>query len=224
VGALLVPYWVRNYRLCGDFDGNSANIYFHNGSAVMAKVTGESSEIWRQKLLDKAAAEFAADPEKYASLTAQNQWKKAQFVQMVKTYPAAAVITHLPNIFNLLPDVPSLLENNRITSSGRGTMAVLRQSGVWAAAQHYLNGRWYLLAGLLPLLIIYAGTLLLALVRLLIWLKNWQWRYLLLFGVLVFYYIWAPGPVISPRYLLPALPMIIFMAVGRKNNKAEKQK
>jgi len=134
------------------------------------------------------------------------------------------VITHLPNIFNLLPDVPSLLENNRITSSGRGTMAVLRQSGVWAAAQHYLNGRWYLLAGLLPLLIIYAGTLLLALVRLLIWLKNWQWRYLLLFGVLVFYYIWAPGPVISPRYLLPALPMIIFMAVGRKNNKAEKQK
>ena len=211
--ALLVPYWVRNAAICGDFDGNTANLYFHNGSAVMAHVTCESSEVWRDRLLAQAADEFASHPEKYPTIKEQNQWKKAQFRAMIKEYPAAFCITHLPNIFNLLPDVPSLLENNHASSTGRGTMAVLRQKGFFAAVDHYLNGRWGMLFYLLPLLILYALTMLLALIQLFLYLKKRDWQAILLFGTLVFYYVWAPGPVISPRYLLPALPMIIFMAV-----------
>ena len=215
-GGLLVPFWVKNHRLCGDFEGNTANIYFHNGSALMARAAGGSSEQWRQELLNKAEAEFAAHPEQYPTIKARNQWKKAQFIAMVKQYPVDALIVHLPNPFNLLPDVPGILENNHITSSGRGTMSVLRQYGFFAAVKHYLDGKYYLLVWMLPLVLIYAFTLLLAGYRLVMYLINWQWRWLLLFGVLVFYYIWAPGPVISPRYLLPGWPMIIFMAVHFK--------
>ena len=218
VGALLIPYWVHNVKLSGDFDGNTANAYFHNGSAILAHATGESSEEWRKRLLAKAEKEFSLHPEKYATLKAQNQWKKAQFRELVKQYPVDAVITHLPNIFNLLPDVPTLLENNRVTTGERGTMAVLRQKGFFAAVNHYLDGRWYILIVLAPLLAVYALTLAAAALRLVIYLVKWQWRWLLIFGVTVFYYIWAPGPVISPRYLLPALPMIILMALHIKNN------
>lgn len=217
VGSLLIPYWVHNVKLSGDFDGNTANAYFHNGSAILARATGESSEVWRKRLLEKAEKEFAAHPEKYSTLKAQNQWKKAQFRELVRQYPADTAITHLPNIFNLLPDVPTMLENNRVTSGERGTMAVLRQKGFFAAVDHYLNGKWYVLIALAPLLAIYALTLAAAALRLVLYLVKWQWRWLLIFGVTVFYYIWAPGPVISPRYLLPALPMIILMALHIKN-------
>ncbi len=212
-GALLMPWWVRNYQLCGDFDGNSANLYFHNGSAILAHATGESSEVWKNRLLSEAEKEFKSKPEKYSSLREQNAWKKARFAELVKKYPRSSVITHLPNIFNLLPDMPTLLENNHITSGERGTMAVLRQKGFFAAVNHYLGGKWYVLFLLMPLFVIHALVLLFAFCQLIKYIKSRQWRYLLLFGVLVFYYIWAPGPVISPRYLLPALPMLIFMAV-----------
>ena len=94
---------------------------------------------------------------------------------------------------------------------------VLRQKGFFAAVDHYLNGKWYVLIALAPLLAIYALTLAAAALRLVLYLVKWQWRWLLIFGVTVFYYIWAPGPVISPRYLLPALPMIILMALHIKN-------
>ena len=211
--ALLVPYWVRNAAICGDFDGNTANLYFHNGSAVMAHATGESSEVWRERLLAQADAEFSAHPEKYPTIKEKNRWKKAQFKAMIKQYPWDFMVTHLPNIFNLLPDAASLLENNHASSSGRGTMAVLRQKGFFAAANFYLNGRWGVIFFLLPLLAVYAFTMILALLQLFLYLKKFDWQAILLFGTLVFYYVWAPGPVISPRYLLPALPMIIFMAV-----------
>ena len=212
-GAVLLPYAVRNWQLCGSFDGNSANLYFHNGSAVLAHATGESSEVWKNRLLEKADKEFKSAPAKYPTLREQNVWKKAQFVQLLKQYPKSAVITHLPNIFNLLPDLPSLLENNHVTTGERGTMAVLRQKGFLAAVDHYLGGKWYMLVLLLPLLALHGIVLLLALCQFVKYIRYWQWRWLLVFGVLVFYYVWAPGPVISPRYLLPALPMLIFMAV-----------
>ncbi|MBO5922984.1 MAG: glycosyltransferase family 39 protein, partial [Lentisphaeria bacterium] len=138
-GAILLPYLHRNYQLCGDFDGNSANLYFHNGSAILAYATGESSEVWKNRLLQKAESEFKLNPEKYPTLREQNAWKKKEFALLIKKHPAASVITHLPNIFNLLPDMPSFLENNHITTGERGTMAVLRQKGFFAAVNHYLN-------------------------------------------------------------------------------------
>ena len=212
-GAILLPYLYRNYTLCGDIDGNSANLYFHNGSAIMAHVTGESSEVWKNRLLQKAETEFNKYPEKYPTLREQNAWKKKEFAALVKKYPRSSIITHLPNIFNLLPDMPSFLENNHITAGERGTMAVLRQKGFFTAVNHYLDGKFYIIFLLIPFFVVHAFTLMFAFLGVLSYIKHWQWRYLLMAGTLVFYYIAAPGPVISPRYLLPALPMLIFMAV-----------
>ena len=213
-GAVLLPYLSRNYRLCGDIDGNSANLFFHNGSAIMAHVTGESSEVWKNRLLQQAETEFKKHPQLYSSLREQNAWKKREFAALIKKYPKAALITHLPNIFNLLPDMPSFLENNHVTAGERGTMAVLRQKGFFAAVDHYLGGKFYIIFFLIPFFAVHALILVFAFCELVKYIKQWQWRWLLVFGVLVFYYILAPGPVVSPRYLLPALPMLIFMAVN----------
>ena len=187
--------------------GLAVSIFIVISAIIMFK------EIMSPLLGEKADKEFKSHPAKYPTMREQNAWKKAQFVQLLKQYPKSAVITHLPNIFNLLPDLPSLLENNHVTSGERGTMAVLRQKGFLAAVDHYLGGKWYMLVLLLPLLALHGIVLLLALCQFVKYIRYWQWRWLLVFGVLVFYYVWAPGPVISPRYLLPALPMLIFMAV-----------
>ncbi len=211
---LLLPWWMHNYRLTGGFEANTANIYFHNGSAVMAAVTGESSELWRDRLIAGAEAEFRAHPERYPTIREQNAWKQRQFAALFRQYPLPALRTHLPHWANLLPDVPTLLENNHVSVSGRGTMAVLRQRGLFAAADYYLDGRWYWLILPLPLLLVTAATYGGAVITLWRWLRLWQWRMLLVFGVLVFYYLWAPGPVISPRYALPALSFLTVMAAG----------
>ncbi len=216
---LLVPYLMRNIRLSGDPDGNTANSYFHNGSAILAYATGESSELWRRRLLARAEKEFAANPGLYPSLKEQNAWKKSQFAALIRQYPQAAVITHLPQPGNLLPDAPTLLENNRVTASGQGTMAVLRQRGLVAATNHYLGGKWWILLPLLPLLAVTAVTYLAAGWQVYEELRRWQWRWLLVFGTLVFYYLWAPGPVISPRYALPALPLLIALAAWKFEKK-----
>lgn len=217
-GVILLPYLYRNYRLCGGFDGNSPNLYFHNGSAIMAHATGESSEVWKNRLLAKAEKEFKNHPEQYPSLREQNTWKKARFAEMVRRYPRSSFITHLPNMFNLLPDVPAFLENNHVTTGERGTMAVLRQKGFFAAVKHYFGSKWPIIFLLIPFLAVHTFILLFAFCQLAKYIITWQWRWLLIFGVLVFYYILAPGPVVSPRYLLPALPMMIFMAVGFLSN------
>ena len=210
---LLVPYWVFMARRTGGFDGNTANIVFHNGAAVMARVTGESSDVWRDRLLAEAEQAFAREPRRYRTLLEQNRWKMARFRKMIREYPKEFLIAHLPNPGNLLPDLPGLLENNRVTVSGGGTLAILRRKGLWAAADHYLSGRWGWLLAALPLLAVTGMIYLGAVWRLAVWCRARRWRLLLVFGVLVFYYIWAPGPVISPRYALPALPFLIVMAL-----------
>lgn len=111
----------------------------------------------------------------------------------------------------LLPDAPTLLEDFGITTSGRGTMGVLKKSGLPAALHHYFGPGWvkYLLL-LLPLLLItfvlYAGAFL----QLLRDLRRFRaaWPELLLFLACVEYYLFLPGAITAPRYQLPALPFL----------------
>ena len=93
-------------------------------------------------------------------------------------------------------------------------MNVLQKQGLFAAVNHYFDGRLYLPLLLLPLLavtlLLYAG----AAVQLGIALWNWkkQWFALLVFLAFVEYYFFLPGPVTVPRYQLPALPALAVAA------------
>lgn len=105
-GALTMPLLVRNQRLIGGVEGASTNLYFHNGSAIIAHATGENSAVILQRLLKDAEDTFAADPERYSSLKEQNLWKNKKFAALVRKYPISTAITLLPNIFNLLSGIP----------------------------------------------------------------------------------------------------------------------
>ena len=55
----------------------------------------------------------------------------------------------------MLPDVPTVSENMGFSTSGKGTLGVLRKDGIIAAVRYYFaDGGAWLLAALSPLLII----------------------------------------------------------------------
>ena len=49
---------------------------------------------------------------------------------------------------------------------------------------------------------------------LVIWLHHWKtrWRMLIIFGIFAFFYLFIGGPVVMPRYQIPALPLLCAMA------------
>ena len=93
-------------------------------------------------------------------------------------------------------------------------MNVLVTKGLFAAVDHYFEGKLHLVLLLLPLLCIttitYLGTLLLLLYALFHFRRRWYlW---LLFLAFAEFYLFLPGPICAPRYQLPALPLMCTFA------------
>lgn len=213
---MMFPLMLRNYR-CGaefDMDSNRGEMLYHSGSAILGAATGEDTGILRNRLCRETEDFLASHPAEYPDIRSQNAYRHAQYLKLIRTYPLAFLRTHLPQWTMLLPDLPTFLENNGATATGRGTLDVLRSRGLFAALNHYLDGRFGLLIPVLPFLLVslllYGGAFLL----LCLWLCHWKtrWKYLMLFGLFGFFYLFAGGPVVMPRYQIPALPLLCAMA------------
>lgn len=213
---ILFPYFLRNDH-CGagfQLDTNSAELYFHNGSAILAKATGGNSADILATMKQKTAALFAEHPQQFSTIQQQNRYKTQAYKQLVMQYPTATLLSHFKPIDMLLPDLPTFLENNKLSASGQNTLAVLRKQGLFPALDHYLGGRFYLILIPLPFLIATGILYLGAFWQALRWLRQWKWKLLMLAGAVAAYYLIAPGPVTMPRYQIPALPMLCAMAGG----------
>ncbi len=228
---LIFPVMLRNYRCGADFDmdSNRGEMLYHSGSAILGAVTGEDTGMIRDRLARDTSAYLDAHPELYPDIRSRNAYRQKKYLELIRKYPGAFLRTHLPQWTMLLPDLPTFLENNRLTATGRGTLDVMRKDGVYAALKHYLDGRFGLLVPVLPFLLITGLLYLGAGMYLLIWLRHWKtrWRLLILFGIFGFFYLFAGGPVVMPRYQIPALPLLCAMAgswfvVLRKKSPARK--
>jgi len=213
---LMFPLMLRNYR-CGaefDMDSNRGEMYYHSGSAILGAATGEDTGVIRDRLARETEAFLAAHRAEYPTVRAQNAYRTKLYLDLIRQYPGAFLRTHLPQWTMLLPDLPTYLENRGLTVTGRGTLDVLRKDGVIAALNHYLDGRFGLLLEPLPFLLATALLYLGSLMLLLIWFRRWKnhWRLLIVFGIFGFFYLFIGGPVVMPRYQIPALPMLCAMA------------
>ncbi|MBO4633591.1 MAG: glycosyltransferase family 39 protein, partial [Lentisphaeria bacterium] len=200
---LIFPVMLHNYR-CGaefDMDSNRGDMLFHSGAAILGAVTGEDTGVIRNRLAQETLAYLDAHPELYPDIRSRNAYCHQKYFELIRQYPGAFLRTHLPQWTMLLPDLPTFLENNRLTVTGRGTLDVMRKDGVFAALKHYLDGRLHLVLPVLPFLLITGFLYLGAGMLLLIWLYHWksQWLMLILFGIFAFFYLFAGGPVVMPR-------------------------
>ena len=226
----LAPWMLRNYRAGADYDmdSNRGDLYYHCGSAILGVVTGENTGVIRNRLRAETDRYFVENQEMFPLLRDRNAYNYRKYFGLIRRYPFAFLQTHLPQYQMLLPDLPTFLENNRKTITGRGTLDVMRAKGVFAALKHYLDGNFKLILPAVPFLLmtllLYAGVI----GCLLIWLFKWRWRKLALFAVFGLYLLFAGGPVVMPRYQIPALPILCTMAacfyilLTRKSNRREK--
>ncbi len=217
-GAMVVPWMLRNQSVGAGFvlDRNSGLTALHNTAAILARVNGTDGDTERAALEAEAEAAFADKSEQYANLLelkmAEDDWYLARYKKTVFEHPGAAAATHLFQVWILLPDLPNFLQNLGLRTGERGTLAVLRKDGVMAAFRHYMDGSYAAAFLAMPFLLATGVLYVLTAMGVWIYLRRRRWTVLTLFAVFVLYYLAAPGPVLMPRYQIPALPFACALA------------
>lgn len=213
--AVLVPWMIRNAR-CGAgmcIDTNTGAMLHQNGAMLLGEVNGTGYEAEKQRIL-REQEEIFADIERFPDEKSREEWRMNEYKKLI--------IKHFPLWLRqqidwriLLPDAPAFLECLGITQSDRGTMAVLKNHGFFAAVRHYFGKNFLLLLLLLsPLLAVTMLTFaaFFAAVATAVW--HWRKHYFEVLVLLAFveYYLLLPGSIVAPRYQLPALPCICVAA------------
>ena len=212
--AMLVPWMLRNQSVGAGFalDSNSSLTARHNTAAILARVNRTDVDTERAALDVAAETVFTAEPERYSSAREQDRWYLAHYRETILAHPGATAATHLFQVWILLPDLPDFLQNLGLRTGERGTLSVLRKDGPAAAFRHYMDGSYAAAFLSLPFLLATGALYALTAAGGLIYLRRRRWAVLTLFAVFVLYYLAAPGPVLMPRYQIPALPFACALA------------
>lgn len=211
---IITPWMYRNHCAGGGFrlgTNIGSTLYYHNCAALMSVVTGTSAETLRQSWQAETDAVFAADPETYATSGARTDFQLRKARSLIGAHKLTYIRLHIqPPI--LYPDAPTFLEILGQTRTGQGTLDILHRQGTIAAVKHYFGDKLWLLLPLAPLLLLVAFTYLGCALQLCRWLLARQWFLGFFFLAFVVYYLLLPGPIVMPRYQLPALPLMTVMA------------
>ena len=217
--ALLMPWMIRNQLVGAGFvlDRNSGLTACHNTAAILARVNGTDIDTERAVLEAEAEAAVPVQSENgvfnaFEKEMEQDNWYLARYRKAIFEHPGATAATHLFQIWILLPDLPNFLQNLGLRTGERGTLAVLRKDGVLAAFRHYMDGSYAAAFLAMPFLIVSGALWALTAAGVWIYLRKRRWTVLTMFAVFVLYYLAVPGPVLMPRYQIPALPFACAMA------------
>jgi len=207
---LLLPVCFWNQSQGGDFmlDSNTGITALHNASAIVAHAEKRDPRETLAELFQQAEQRAAAEQKTLSEA------QKELYEETIRRYPQSFLLTHLPQqTVVLYPDLPSALENWKLTSSGQGTLAVIRKDDVAAGLRHYLGGRslcWIL--PFLPLMLAMALTYLGAAGEVWKRLCCREWLLLLVFCTVSLSSWCMPDPVIMPRYVLPMTVLLCVLA------------
>ncbi len=207
--AAFFPWMLRNAAqgagLC--VDTNTGAMYHQNGAMLLGEVYGRGYEFEKQRILAEQE-ELFKDKKRFPDEKSREVYRIGKYKELVRKH-WFVWLKQQCNYQILLPDLPSFLECAGVTSSDRGTMAVLKEQGIMAAVRHYFGENWFfIMLLLLPLTLIALITYLGSGIYLLYALRNWKKYYMeiFIFGAFVSYYLFLPGAITAPRYQIPALP------------------
>ncbi|MDP8219681.1 MAG: glycosyltransferase family 39 protein [Candidatus Theseobacter exili] len=210
---LITPWMLRNNSLGAGFrmETNSGNIYYHNGAALQSKITGTPSEEIREKWRNEDAKEFSAKRNLYPDENSKYKYKMEKFKTLVFQNPFRYLLLHFHPVM-LFPDLPTFFEILGFTQTGQGTLDTLHRKGLKAAILHYFDGKLWLIFLASPALLLVCFVYLFCFITLIKWIILKKLFFIWLFLLFIVYFLFLPGPVVMPRYHLPALPLICIMA------------
>lgn len=242
--ACLGPWVVRN-SIVADYRGFSTfatdSMFYFSLPPTLAASQGITEEQAHEQLIDeywrRVEAVEPSPPEPNIFTTGMRLPTKNQvFVgrrisadmvrEVLLAHPGTYAKIHLRGDVNvLMPDVTDPLEILGVAKGERGTLAVLREKGLWAAAENYFGGQMWALAIAIPLALIWAFKIFsavgFAIRRFTLRLPAEVW---LMIG-LVLLAVLLPGPAGHPRFRLPVEPILSVAAAGlwmyRKDKKVE---
>ncbi|MCX7047415.1 MAG: glycosyltransferase family 39 protein [Candidatus Sumerlaeota bacterium] len=211
----LTPWMARNRAVGEGFTLTTIGgftLYFYNVAAMESARTGVSAPTIREQWQAEMQKFFDADPKRFGSMSARSAYLNQLAKEKIREHPFLYAKVHLKP-WALLPNINALLELAGATSGERGTLDVLGRQGLIAAARHYLQGRWGLLAICVPWIVLHGIILALDAVgcALLLWRR--RWREFLAFLAFFYYYVFLVGPITLARYQEPAMPAAILTAV-----------
>ena len=212
--AIVFPWMYRNFVRGAGFtiDTNTGAMYHQNGAMLLGEVDGRGYEFEKQRILAEQQ-ELFKDRDRFPDEASRERYRIGEYRKLVRIH-WLIWLKQQCNYQILLPDVPSFMECLGVTSSDRGTMAIIKEQGIMAGVRHYFGEKWFnIMLALLPLLGVAAVTYLGCGIKFVQDLCNFKTNYMeiFLFITFVFYYLFLPGAITAPRYQIPALP---FMCVG----------
>ena len=209
----LCPWIVRNF-LAADYVGFSSaaevNAFRYEAPAVLARVEGVSMDAARTRLAGELR-ETAGRPveEVPPGELARMQWASAG--RVIRAHPGTWAAVHArTSLASLLPGITDVLEVLGVTLGQRGTLAVLQQRGLAAAVRHYFAGAPWAIWVCIPPAALLACKYLFAVLGAVRCLRAGAagWMIVLLILALVF----VGGPAATPRFRVPAAPLISLLA------------
>ncbi|MBQ9088284.1 MAG: glycosyltransferase family 39 protein [Lentisphaeria bacterium] len=213
--SIIFPWMLRN-AMCGAgfcVDTNTGAMYHQNGAMLLGEVSGRGYEFEKQRIIWEQE-ELFRDTARFPDEKSREEYRISAYKKLVKEHFFIWLKQQM-NYQILFPDIPSFLECLGVTSSDRGTMAVLKEQGVMAAVKHYFGKNWFLvIVTVLPLILVAAVSYAGALGKLVLDIKDIKNKYMeiFVFGAFVYYYLFLPGAITAPRYQIPALPCLCVMA------------
>ena len=208
---LLAPWILRNHAIGSGWriDEVSADSLRHNASVVESRVNNLPAQFYRDQYaitFEKTFADKTKFPDRDACLTYEEHYLSSILMKHPGTY-----LRLFFNPSKLVPDVPTFLENLKLTRGGRGTWDVIIKDGLLAGIRHYFDGRLWLPFLLTPLILLLLATYAGAACELGFAIFEKKWMTPLLFLLFSVYYLAVVGPGGYPRFLLPALPFLCLL-------------
>ena len=203
---ILAPWVIRNARIGSGWrlDEVSADSLRHNASVVESRVNGIPAQFYREQYAITFEKEFS-DRKKYPDRDACLSYEERYLSAILLRHPGTYFLLFF-NPSKLVPDVPTFLENLKLTTGGRGTWDVIIKDGLFAGIRHYFAGKLHLPFLLTPLILLLLATYAGAFCEVLFALAGKKWLVVLLFLLFCVYYLMVVGPGGYPRFQLPALP------------------
>ena len=203
---IIVPWMLRNRAVGAGFvvDRNSGLTALHNTAAILAHANHSDANEVRIWLENEANKEY--------NLQEREEWYLNRYREAILAHPWSAAATHLFQVWILLPDLPDFLQNLGLRTGERGTLAVLRKDGMLAAFRHYMDGSYAVAFLSVPFVLIHTALWLLTTIGIWIYARRKRWTILIVCLLPALYYLAAAGPVVLPRYQIPALPYVCALA------------
>ncbi len=224
---ILAPWVIRNHRIGSGWrlDEVSADSLRHNASVVESRVNNIPAQFYREQYaitFEKTFADKTRFPDRNACLT----YEERCLGSIIMKHPGTYFLLFF-NPSKLVPDVPTFLENLKLTTGGRGTWDVIVKDGLFAGIHHYFDGRLHLPFLLTPLILLLLATYIGAFIELVFAVSEKKWMIPLLFLLFSVYYLMVVGPGGYPRFQLPALPFLCLLcaqAAERFINRKQRRK